>query len=183
MCKKSGGVMFPLNFNNDRIYFKDIKIEHLPQILKWYNKTEEFKYATGIDTEITIDDLTRKYAETAICSKEFFAGIYNSEDNMMIGIIKGNVKYEDSDAVWISSIVIDTSFQDCGYGTSAVNLLLNYLGTKHGTKTAYLAVVEENLQGRTFWKRLGFTEMRVMQGRYKLNDRRQNVIIMTRQLI
>jgi RimJ/RimL family protein N-acetyltransferase len=174
--------MFPLNVQNDKVYFKDIKSEHLPQILKWYNKTDEFKYATGIDTEITLEELTCKYAETAICSKEFFAGIYDLKNDAMVGIIKGCVKYEDSDAAWISSMVIDTCFQGQGYGTSAVNLLLNYLNTSHQTKTAYLAVVEENIQGKAFWDSVGFKKMRVMCNRFRLNNKNQNVIIMTRQL-
>ena len=174
--------MFPLNMQNDLLRFMDIKLEHLPRILKWYNKVDEFKYATGIDTEITLQELHKKYAEVAICSNEFFTGIYTCHGNELIGILKGRVRYENRDAVWISSIVIDTEFQGAGYGTAALELLLGYLKKYYKIKTAYLAVVEENTQGRAFWDKMDFKEIRVIENHFKLNDRHQDVIILGRQL-
>jgi ribosomal protein S18 acetylase RimI-like enzyme len=176
-----GGFMFPLNMSCDFIYFKDIKLEHLPYILKWYNKVDDFKFATGIDTPITLEVLTQKYAEVAICGDEFFTGIYNKEEKM-IGILKGRLKYKNRDAVWISSIVIDTEYQHRGYGRVVINLLLNYLKEKNKVRGVYLAVVEENLQGRTFWLKQSFKELRRIENHLKLQDKQRNVIIMYKQI-
>ncbi|MDP4091838.1 MAG: GNAT family N-acetyltransferase [Bacillota bacterium] len=174
--------MFPLNIQNEVLRFRDIKRDDLPLILKWYNKIEEYKYATGIDSEISLQEMTRKYAEVAINSHEFFVGIYTAANDCMVGILKGSVGYKSSDAIWISSIVIDTNFQNIGYGSRAVNLLINHLNINHKYKSIYISVVEENVQGRAFWNKLDFKEMRVMENHLKLNDKPQNVIIMYKQL-
>ena len=54
--------MLSLNIQGDSVYFRDIKLEHLPQILNWYNKIDDFKFATGIDQPMTIRD-----ANSEIC--------------------------------------------------------------------------------------------------------------------
>lgn len=170
--------MFPLNINNDTVFFEDIKLEHLPLILKWYNKVDDFRFATGIDYPITLDTLKKKYAEVAICSNEFFVGIYTTKEKKMIGILKGRLEYENKNSVWISSIVIDPRHQKRGYGSSSINLLINYLKLINKVKSVYLAVIEENLQGRSFWEKHDFKELRRIENHLKLKDKPQNVIIL-----
>lgn len=174
--------MFHLNICNDSVFFEDIKLEHLPLILKWYNKVEDFKFATGIDCPITIEALTKKYAEVAICSNEFFVGIYIKNEKRIIGILKGRLEYENKHSVWISSIVIDPRHQNKGYGSSAIDLLLTYLKSNNKVNTVYLAVIEENIQGRLFWKKHGFNELRRIENHLKLQNRAQNVIILQKSI-
>ena len=174
--------MFSLNIQEQTVYFKDIKLEHLPQILKWYNKIGDFKFATGIDEPLTLEVLTRKYAEVAICINEFFVGIYTVAENEMIGILKGRLEYENKYAVWISSIVIDSNYQRRGYGSSSIELALNYFKNHNGMKTAFLSVIEENEQGRRFWSKHNFLELRRLENHIKLNKRQQNIIIMQKIL-
>ncbi|MCX7921920.1 MAG: GNAT family N-acetyltransferase [Clostridia bacterium] len=170
--------MFSLDIQNDTVYFKDIKPADLPLILNWYNKVDDFKFATGIDTPISLEKLTRKYAEVAICRSEFFAGIYLKGINKLIGIVKGSLKYRESDSVWISSLAIDTDYQNNGYGTMVIELLLKHLKLNNNINCAYLAVVEENIQGRNFWVKQKFQTLRKMEGHLTIQDRPQNVIIM-----
>lgn len=174
--------MFSLNIQNDDLYFRDIKPEHLPLILNWYNRVDDFRYATGIDIPISLGTLTQKYAEVAICKNEFFVGIYSIKEDKMIGILKGRLRYNDKDAVWISSIVIDSVFQQKGYGKSAIKLLLDYLKINYKIRCAYLAVIEVNMQGRKFWIKQNFRELRKIDNHLKLHDKNQNVIIMYKRL-
>ena len=174
--------MFTLNVQNDVVFLRDIKSDNLPYILKWYNKVDDFKFATGIDVPISLETLTRKYAEVAICSNEFFVGVYTRKDNKMVGILKGMLKYKNRDAMWISSIAVDINHQKMGYGRAAVELLLKHLSVGNGIRSAYLAVVEENTQGRAFWNKLNFRELRRIENHLKLQDKQRNVIIMYRQL-
>lgn len=178
----NGGFMYALNIHNDVIYFKDIKLEHLPNILQWYNKVNDYKFATGIDAPITLEILTKKYAEVAICSNEFFVGIYTKNEGKMIGILKGSLKYKNRDAIWINSIVIDTLFQKKGYGSEALNLLTNYLKTNNKIKSIYLAVIESNLQGRAFWNKHDFRELRRIENHMKLQNEQHNIIIMYKKV-
>ena len=119
--------MFTLNIQNNIVYFRDIKLRDLSKVLVWYNKVDEFKFATGIDFPITIEILKQKYAEVTISVNEFFVGIYTCKDEEMIGILKGNLKHESDNKMWISSIVVDPLYQNKGLGTHAINLLISYL--------------------------------------------------------
>ena len=174
--------MFSLNVRDDVVCFEDIKLEHLPLILKWYNKVDDFKFATGIDHPIPLEKLTQKYAEVAICSNEFFVGIYTVKERIMIGILKGRLENKGKHNVWISSIVIDPEYQNRGYGSASINLLLSSLKSGSMVKSAYLAVIEENTQGRAFWTKHNFVEARRIENHLKLQDKQQNVIIMYRDI-
>jgi len=170
--------MFSLNIENDCLYFKDIKPEDLPRILKWYNNADEYGFATGMGRNISLEMLSRKYAEAAICSDEFFVGIYIKKNDIMIGILKGRLGYKNRDAIWISSIVIDSSFQNMGYGSMSIDLLLSYMKTHNKIKNAYLVVVEDNLAGKRFWQKQKFQELRIVEKYLELQDKRKNVILM-----
>ena len=174
--------MYSLEIENEEIYFKNIRPGDLPVVLEWYNRTDDFKYATGVDTPMTLEDLAGKYAEVAISCNEFFAGIYTKKQDMMIGLLKGSLKYKRKDAVWIRSIVIDTSHQNMGYGSLTVALLLKHLKTASNIENAYLAVLEENIKGRAFWSKNGFSEMRRVDNHLYLQDKRRNIIIMYKKI-
>lgn len=176
--------MFSLNIQSERVWFKDIRLEHLPQILEWYNKVSDFKYATGMDTPITLDQLTQKYAETSICSNEFFAGIREKKEEKMIGILKGSIRRERGIcSLWISSLAIDRPYQGKGYGSDSLNLLFEHIKAMGGIENAYISVIENNSQGRAFWVKHGFREMRKISGHIKLDNKDQDVIIMQKPLL
>jgi RimJ/RimL family protein N-acetyltransferase len=174
--------MLTLNIQNNVVYFRDIKLKDLTKVLTWYNKVDEFKFATGIDHPITFEVLKQKYAEVLISENEFFVGIYTCKEEEMIGILKGNLKLEAGNIMWISSIVIDPAFQNMGYGTETVNLLINYVKLNNKINEVYLAVIEDNLQGRTFWLKQDFQVLRKISNHIKLQDKSQNVIIMFKNI-
>ena len=174
--------MLAINARNDYIYFKDIKPDFLPQLLNWYNRVSEFKFATGIDAPITIETLTEKYVEAAICSNEFFTSIHLCKDNTLIGILKGSIGYNEKKAVWISSIIIDTEFQNKGFGTKTILLLFDFFTVNFGINSAYLAVIEKNIQGMAFWTKLLFKKVRRYNGHFMMEYNNQNVSIMYRRL-
>ncbi|MCR4435850.1 MAG: GNAT family N-acetyltransferase [Clostridiales bacterium] len=175
--------MLSLNIQNDVILFRDVQLEYLPQILEWYNKIDEYKFATGIDKPITLEKLTQKYSEVAICSNEFFVGIYTKARGDLIGILKGSIRHENKRySVWISSIVIDTQYQDQGYGSEAVNLLLSHVKAARGIRNAYVAVIENNPRGMAFWLKHGFKELKRIPNHIRLDNQDQNVIIMRKRI-
>ncbi len=175
-------IMYTLNIQNDVVYFKDIRVDHLPKILNWYNEVDDFKYATGIDSPFTLQMLNQKYAEVAISKNEFFVGIYAKENTKMIGLLKGRLKFRNKDAVWISSLVVDPMFQNHSFGTESINLLLEYLKINNKIKYAYLSVVEENTRGKNFWIKLDFKELKRIENYFRLHEKQQDVIIMYKRI-
>lgn len=170
--------MLKLNLQNSEIFIKDIKYEQLPMLLEWYNNVDEFKFATGVDKPIPLEELTLRYAEAAISSCEFFSAIYLRNQGKMIGILKGRIKFKNKLAVWINSIVIDPNYQNKGFGTSSIELLLRYLKSELSVNGAFLSVIADNIKGRNFWDKLGFNEARKMSNHAHLEGKSQDVIIL-----
>lgn len=173
--------MYSLNLQNNRIALRDIKIHHLHHILKWYND-DGFQFATGMEVPVSLEMLMRKYAEVAVCSNEFFAGIYIHQGETMVGLLKGTLAYRSKDTAWINSIIIDKAYQNMGIGTQSMHLLLEYLRNTKSIQKVYLAVVEENMTGRRFWESLGFDGVRRIENYLVLGQQKQDVIVMRKRL-
>lgn len=172
--------MLSLNIHSSIVSLRDIKYENLPQILNWYNNTDDFSYATGIDHTMTLDELKRKYAEVAISSNEFFNGIYKRDNGLMIGILKGRLNHETTCNLWINSIAIDPAFQSMGYGSGALDLILDHMKLNHEVKKAYITVIDGNLKGKCFWEKNGFFVLRIIEKHLLLREKYQNVLLMHR---
>lgn len=47
--------MFSLNVNNEDVFLKDVKLNKLVKIHKWYNNIDEYGFATGVDRPMPFD--------------------------------------------------------------------------------------------------------------------------------
>lgn len=147
--------MYIVNSKAEDIYLLNITPLDLNYIYKWYNN-EDFKYATGVGKEMTIQQLLRKYIEVKRSEEHFWLGIFNSFTNEMIGFIKGQIKNGAKTTAWINSLIIDKALQNRGYGTKAVNLLINFAKKKSNLSKVYITVYNGNERGYKFWESLGF---------------------------
>lgn len=173
--------MYSLEIQNDDVYLKNIRFHDLERILEWYNRVDDFQYATGVDSCMTLDMLTQRYMSAASSSNDFFVGIYNRESTM-VGILKGRIQSKGRPALWISCIAIDSLHQNKGYGRAAVNLMLDHFKAVRGIQTAYLAVVEDNLHGRAFWAGQKFKILKKIDKHVRIQGKTHNVIIMFKTL-
>jgi|LSQX01.3.fsa_nt_gb ribosomal protein S18 acetylase RimI-like enzyme len=173
--------MFQLNIGSEIAYLKDIEHLQLPELLKWYNNANEFRFATGVDSAISFEALSDKYNKSRICSRDFFAGIYITETNDIIGFLKGQIAAK-GDMAWLSSIIIDRKYQRKGYGTLAIDLLIKCLRMKIKAERLFLAVAEDNIGGRMFWGKQNFNEIKRIENCIKLNNKPQNAIIMEKNI-
>lgn len=178
--------MLTINLKKGNLSFKDITKEDLHEALKLYNQNEINIYATGIDRPMSFKDINQKYLEVLVNSHEFFAGIFisssDSTENKMIGVIKGRIDYDNNDEAWISSILIDSSYQNCGIGTKAVNSIIKLLRDTYDIKTVMIGIISSNTIGREFWHKLGFCYIRTIEQYIKLNNKTEDFIIMKKDL-
>ncbi len=100
----------------------------------------------------------------------------------MIGVIKGRIDYDNNEEAWISSILIDNSFQRKGIGSNAVDLLIELLGRNYGIKSILIGTLSGNAIGKRFWKKLGFNYIRTIDQYIKLNSKTEDFIIMRKEL-
>jgi len=181
--RKGARGMLSLNIQNDVICFEDIKPEQLPTVLEWYNKTDEYKYATGVEQPLTLELLTQKYMETVNCSEEFFVGIYVKMAGIMAGMLKGKLENKNTDVLWISMLMIRPDCRNRGYGSMSITLLMDYFKKKYDLLNIYLTVAEENSKGKMFWIKQGFGEIKRVNNYKSWEGRYFDVAVMHKNLV
>ncbi|WP_010252363.1 GNAT family N-acetyltransferase [Acetivibrio cellulolyticus] len=171
--------MYNVNVKGEDVYLKNITPVNLEYVLKWYNE-DDFKYATGIEGPVTLNQLTVLYNKIQQSQDHFFSGIFIAATGEMIGVLKGQIKFNNGSAAWINTLIIDQAFQSKGYGTKIVNLFIAYTKMKSNIQRVYLAVAECNSRGDKFWSRLGFEKYGRIDECIRLSGEVQNAIIMHR---
>lgn len=178
--------MLTINMQERDLCFKDITKDDLDEVLRIYNQNEINMYATGIDRAMSIKDITQKYLEVLVNGHEFFAGIFvydqDRTDSKMIGVVKGRIDYYNNEEAWISSILIDSSYQRKGIGSNTVESLIELLRKNYGIKSILIGTLSGNIIGKRFWKKLGFSYIRTIDQYIKLNSKTEDFIIMRKNL-
>lgn len=172
--------MIKIETFESEIKLSSINMIELENILKWYNDTSEYKYATGIDMPISMDKLNDKFIEVFENQNEFAVGIYLTKKDNCIGIIKAKICEDNT--LWIYMILIDKQYQNMGYGFASINLLLKYLKSNYEINKAYISVAQENIKGIKFWEKLNFIKVKQIASHTMLDNKFQNVIVMEKLL-
>jgi RimJ/RimL family protein N-acetyltransferase len=178
--------MLTMNLEMENLSFEDVTQESLEDLLKLYNQNEINIYATGIDRPMSLQDIKQKYLEVLVNSHEFFACIFirdpHSTERKMIGVVKGRIDYDNNEEAWISSILIDSSFQNNGIGTKVVRATIKMLRDTYDIKTVLIGILSGNGIGRGFWNKMGFNYIRTIEQYIKLNNKNEDFIIMKKDL-
>ena len=171
--------MFSVNTQNNIVALRDIRHEQLGSILNWYNMTEEFRFATGMEGPVCLEDLVYKYLQTAGSDWEFFLGIHSLFEDKLVGIVTGRIA---GSLLWINMMAVGREFQGKGYGSISVDLLLKHMTATISVRSAYLAVADKNVKGRSFWLRNGFNDTRQVCDKETMDGKKYNVILMQKRL-
>ena len=170
--------ILPLNIHIEKLYFKDINHKDLIHLTRWYNSSDDYKYATGMNQPVTLKYIFHSYEKAAASNHEFFAAIYLKNDRSMVGILRGNLRKGNKNIVWISQILIDKIYQRKGYGSQAIKGLLDYFSKNAKSRDAFAAVAEKNTAGRLFWEKMGFKEYQKRRGYFKDSGEGFDIIVM-----
>lgn len=169
--------MYTINTKVEDVYLMDINPTNLKSILQWYN-SEEFRYATGIEGDVAIYQLAQMYNKAEQSENHFWTGIFISSTCEMIGILKGQIKKASQVSVWINTLIIDKPYQNKGYGTKTVNLLISYTKLKSNVSRVYIAVSDRNTRAHKFWGSLGFGHFGRVDNCIRFGEEASNAIIM-----
>lgn len=173
--------MISLNIGNSHIRIRDLKEEDLQLIFKWYNMADEFRFATGFDEPVWFDELENMYAGAILQVNVFFAGIYN-ENDIMIGMLNGRIIADSKSRLWISVFAIDPVYRRKGYGSTALNMLIEHFAARN-ISSIYIAVAEENTGGKRFWERQYFQEIKKIEHTRMRMGGYRDIVIMRRELV
>jgi ribosomal protein S18 acetylase RimI-like enzyme len=165
-----------------KLTIEPVTEEDLPQVWSWYRDIKRYKYATGLNHSISFDELRKKYME-AYCNRwEFFFKISDKECGIMLGVIKGRVRYLLKDEAWISSLLIDETYQNTGVGRAVVCMLEEYLKDVWSVRWLYTGVTGSNDTGLLFWKNNNYQKVRKTRYQIVLDEKPEDIIIMVKNL-
>lgn len=165
--------------NSNEISLSCIELKHLSKLHEWYSNTDEYYYATGLKQPVTVEETSNNYFDILRSSNEALLGIFLRNNAKMIGVLKCRFT---GDTVWINLLIIESRFQNMKYGTKSVAMLLDYLKKNCGTREAYLSVSQENIKGKIFWLKNGFSEFEPAGNQPSVILDNGNVIIMRKQM-
>lgn len=74
-------------------------------------------------------------------------------DNVMVGYV---LMYVGEDNPQIINFMIDSRFQQRGYGVAAAKLCVEYLCKEHNARKISLPVEPDNIPAQKLWHRVGF---------------------------
>ena len=171
--------MLTIDAQNDEIVLKNIERHQLKEVLDWYNMSEEYGYATGKDGPVSLDILVGKYKKIIESENDFFLGVHYLYDNKLVGIMSGRLSGK---LLWISLLAIACEYRCRGFGSMSVKLLMGYIKQKRLASKVYLTVAEKNIQGRNFWFKNGFFDLRRIEDHTMFDGSKYNVIVMEQRI-
>ncbi len=155
--------------------------ENIPQILSWYNQTDEFMFATGIDSLISEEYLLSKFFDTCTKDNMILLGIYTKFYSTPLGFIYGKINSGFLDTFWINILIIDKQYRHLGLGSESLMQLFEIL-IKRGIKKVFTAIIDENKDAIYFWKSQHFNSIFCYNKYLKLKDRKYNILIMKKEI-
>jgi RimJ/RimL family protein N-acetyltransferase len=90
-----------------------------------------------------------------ISSKRVY-GIYLADDRQLIGVVDLLFYYPDSNSACIGLFMLDPDYRNCGLGKEAYFMVEKEI-LKNSMMKIRLGVLEGNMQGFYFWKKMGFS--------------------------
>ncbi|NLU52760.1 MAG: GNAT family N-acetyltransferase [Clostridiaceae bacterium] len=159
--------------NTHGVILRGIGQKDLPLLEKWYKMTGVYGYATGFKE---FSKIKPELLDTQIKNKIVLM-IDIKETGETIGFIYGEIKKTgERQVLWIYILLIDYKYQHKGYGTRAVNLLLDNIRAQYGSIALMVSVSKNNPIGLRFWKKLG------LKSAYLDNQKPSHVEILVKEI-
>ena len=169
--------MLNIQFDCNGYRFSSVEERDLNELAKWIkenNKEDDTCYS--LDSQI----FYRRYLEYYVTDNESFIKVY--KDNKLIAVFKGRVELEGKSELFIWLFIMEESARNEGLGSEIVEIIIEYFIREYKIDTIEVGVVENNLEGISFWSSRNFQVARVSKDFFedkKANER--NLVIMKRK--
>lgn len=131
-------------------------MEAAEELLAVFNGDEQFNVWSGYGPTMSLAEVRTERQETQELPGGIVWQIRNTSD-MLVGVAETAILHPPHDA-WIALLLIQRTFQGCGYGSEAASLLEDYLFSSPEITQIGLAVLVENVPALTFWKKRGYVQ-------------------------
>ena len=122
----------------------------------------------------------RRFLEYYVTENEFFLEIY--KNNELVGVFKGRLELENKKELFIWLFIIKKELRNEGYGSEIVEGVIEYFMRLYTIDTIKVGVVQNNLEGISFWNSKGFKVERMTKDFFQDEEENgRNLVIMQRQ--
>lgn len=179
--------MIEININDPFILIKPFDDRSFPDAAILYNSGNGIRYATGMDGFVPISEIESRLGHSGQGDNCFTACIYLQSGQetpggtgtgfagMVSGIVSGG-------AVWLRQLSVLPAHRRKGIGSRAAQLVFEHLRQYRQASEAFISVIEDNIPGLRFWKKLGFIEISRVEKELFDGGHKYKVIIMQRKL-
>lgn len=170
--------MVDINFDWDNYKFRSIKKDDLDVLSRWIEKNnhdESIKYSSDIQM------LYRRYLEYYMTEDEVFIKVIKNDK--IIAIFKGRFENFNKKELFLWLFIIEGSSRSEGIGSSIIKIIMKEFKNKYGINVIEAGVVENNIEGISFWNSLGFEVNRITEKFFtKENGENESLVIMRRKV-
>jgi RimJ/RimL family protein N-acetyltransferase len=138
-----------------KIYLGPVSKEEIPILVKWMNDLEVVKYTDQISKNHT-EETTNKFLENMLLDrKAAYFGIHTNKGELIGGTDLRDIESTNRSAV-LGIVIGEKEHWGKGYGTEAIELLLDYAFNILNLKSVMLTVFEFNKRAIACYEKVGF---------------------------
>lgn len=141
----------------EKVYLAPYNKEDAEIYANWLNDFKITDYLGNSNKIVTLES-EEKYLEEQIEAEATFAIVELKEDKLIGSISLNNINHFKRKAT-LGIFIGDTDFRGIGYGTEAIQLILDYGFNYLNLNNINLDVIEFNERAINCYKKCGFTEM------------------------
>lgn len=168
--------MLQVDFSYGNYSFKSIRSCDVENVACWIkdniDKNESYYSLDG-------DIFYRRFLEYYIAENECFIEIY--KDDKLVAVFKGRLENRHNKELVIWFFVMDKSKRNEGIGSSIIELIIKYFKKVHNINSIQVGVVQNNMEGISFWNSMGFDVSRISKNFFDgYEEKSRNLVIMKR---
>lgn len=153
---------------------EEVDLEELNTWIKENNSEDNTCYS--LDGQI----FYRRFLEYYVTQNECFLEIYR--EGQLVGVFKGRLELEDRKELFIWLFIVKKELRNEGIGSEIVEEIIEYFIRRFTIDTIRAGVVQNNLEGISFWDSKGFDVERVSKDFFTDEvDKGRNLVIMKRR--
>jgi [ribosomal protein S5]-alanine N-acetyltransferase len=163
------------------IYFRAFELEDYKLINKWRNDPEIQNLTCGNVLYVS-PEMGKKWVEDKILNnqKNIYLGICLKKTNELIGYYSINdIDHKNQKAIWGGIVIGKKELWGKNMATIAAEMMLKYVFEELNINCYWGFVLEENQTSRKMLKRLGFSEIGVLEESLFKHNRMQSQIIVS----
>ena len=101
------------------------------------------------------------------------------KNNQLVAVFKGRLEKMNHKELVIWFFVMDKLKRNEGIGTSIIDLIIKYFKEVHNIDDILVGVVQNNMEGISFWNSMGFDVSRISRNFFDgYEEKDRNLVIM-----